>query len=216
MSVSGRNQINLLKKKHNINISSITCDFLMTNTFYKRKTISKDSERKFYDFLDNCKKTNIKLIVVPLVDRSSIKNQYEEKNIITFYNNIENFLKKEKIKIAFESDFNFYKLNSFISNFNPKTFGINYDIGNSAGLNYNYKQELKSYSKRIINVHIKDKNKNNVTVPLFSGKAQILEAMKYLINNEYKGNFILQPARASFDHLNMIKNYREIFTKYAY
>lgn len=216
MSALGRNQINLLRTKYNVSINSITCDFLMTNTFYKKKNFSKDNEAKFYNFLDNCKKMNIKLIVVPLVDKSSIKNKKEEKNVVSFYNNIENFLKKEKMKIAFESDFNFFKLKYFIDNFNPKTFGINYDIGNSAGLNYDYKKELASYHKRIINVHIKDKNKNNVTVPLFSGKAQILLVMKYLINNGYKGNFILQPARASFDHVNMIRNYKMIFEKHAF
>ena len=37
MTEVGRNQINTLKKKYGIKINSITCDFLMTNTFYKKK-----------------------------------------------------------------------------------------------------------------------------------------------------------------------------------
>ena len=151
-----------------------------------------------------------------MVDKSSIKNKSEENNIISFFNNYENYLIKNKMKIAFESDLNFNKLRKFIDKFNPLVFGINYDMGNSAGLNYDYKRELGSYIHRIINVHIKDKNKKNFTVPLFSGKAQIFGIIKYLIKHRYNGNFILQPARASFDHINMIYNYVKIFNKYDY
>ena len=216
MRKKGIKEINKLKKKYNIKIDSITCDFLMQDNFYKIKKINKSKEKNFFNFLENCSQAEIKTIVVPLVDKSSIKSFAEEKNVISFFSNLENFLKKKKMSIAFESDYNFKKLRKFIDKFNPEFFGINYDIGNSAGLNYNYKKEMNAYYDRIINVHIKDKNKNNMTVPLFSGKAQILEVVSYLINHGYKGNFILQPARSSFDHINMIKNYGKIFRKYAY
>ena len=118
--------------------------------------------------------------------------------------------------IAFESDFYPKKLIKFIEKFDPNFFGINYDIGNSAGLNFDYKMEMNSYHERIKNVHIKDKNQNNISVPLFSGKAKILEVITFLINHGYKGNFILQPARATFDHIDMIKNYLKIFKNYDY
>lgn len=215
MKNNGKKEINKLKKKYNIKINSITCDFLMQDTFYKKKKITKYSENNFYNFLENCSQIKIKTIVIPLVDKSSIKNYNEENNVISFFSNIENFLKKKRISIAFESDFNFDKLKRFIDKFNPELFGINYDIGNSAGLNYNYKKEMQAYFHRIKNVHIKDKNKKNITVPLFSGKAQILEVINFLINNGYNGNFILQPARSCFDHINMIKNYGKIFSNYA-
>ena len=110
MTEVGRNQINTLKKKYGIKINSITCDFLMTNTFYKKKKINKLNENKFFKFLENCKKIKINLIIVPLVDKSSIKNKSEENNIISFFNNYENYLIKNKMKIAFESDLNFNKL----------------------------------------------------------------------------------------------------------
>lgn len=215
MTSNGRKEINKHKKKYNININSITCDFLMQDAFYKKKKITKYSENNFYNFLENCCQIKIKTIVIPLIDRSSINNYDEENNVISFFSNIENFLKKKKISVAFESDFNSDKLKRFIDKFNPEFFGINYDIGNSAGLNYNYKKEMQAYFARIKNVHIKDKNKKNITVPLFSGKAQILEVINFLICNGYNGNFILQPARSCFDHVNMIKNYGKIFSNYV-
>lgn len=216
MNLKGLNEIKRLKKKLKIEINSITCDFLMQDNFYKKKIIKKKKRNNFLKFLDHCSKIKIKTIVVPLVDNSSIKNLYEEKNVISFFSNLQTFLKKKKMSIAFESDFNPDKLKKFIKKFDPEVFGINYDIGNSAGLNYDYKKEMNAYHRRIKNVHIKDKNKRNITVPLFSGRAKILEVMSYLIKNGYKGNFILQPARSKFDHVNMIKNYIKIFTNYDY
>ena len=98
----------------------------------------------------------------------------------------------KKIRIAFESDYDYKELRNFIEKFDPKVFGINYDIGNSAGKNYDYKMEFKSYFNRIINVHIKDKNKSDITVPLFSGKAKILKILRYFVKKNYNGNYILQ------------------------
>tara|TARA_Y100000816_G_scaffold285958_1_gene266325 strand:- start:1494 stop:2318 length:825 start_codon:yes stop_codon:yes gene_type:complete len=216
MRPGGIHKILQLKKKFNIKINSITCDFLMQDNFYKKKIFDKKKEMNFYNFLKNCNQAGIKMIVVPLVDKSSIKNLNEENNTTAFFCNFQNFLKKYKMVIAFESDFYPKKLIKFIEKFDPNFFGINYDIGNSAGLNFDYKMEMNSYHERIKNVHIKDKNQNNISVPLFSGKAKILEVITFLINHGYKGNFILQPARATFDHIDMIKNYLKIFKNYDY
>ena len=41
MTNSGKKEINKLKEKYNIKINSITCDFLMQDTFYKKKKITK-------------------------------------------------------------------------------------------------------------------------------------------------------------------------------
>ena len=211
---SGINQIKKLKDKFKIKINSATCDFLMEDPFFiKRDRFNQ--EKKFFNFLENCFLAKIKIIVVPLVDGSSIKNLKDERNLFSFFNGIEKYLKSKKIQIAFESDYDYKDLKKFIEKFDPKIFGLNYDIGNSAGKNYDYKMEFKSYFNRIINVHIKDKNKNDVTVPLFSGKAQILEILRYFISKNYNGNYILQPARSNFDHVNMINNYRILIESYV-
>ena len=76
------------------------------------------------------------------------------------------------LKIIFESDFNPKKLKSFIKNFNPEVFGINYDVGNSASLDYNTKEELSAYGNRIYNVHIKGVLFGSI-VPLGEGNANL-------------------------------------------
>lgn len=214
LTINGVKEIQRLKKKYKIQINSVTCDFLMEHPFYKKK-INHYQKKQFKFFLNKCSDLNIKTIVVPLVDKGAIKNNKEENNVINFFLNIRNFLKSKKLIVAFESDYSPHKLSQFIRKFDSSNFGINYDMGNSSGLNYDYKKEIRMYFDRILNVHIKDKDSSNKTVPLFTGKTEILKILKLLINKGYKGNYILQPARSHNEHFNMMKNYSIIFNKYV-
>jgi hypothetical protein len=59
---------------------------------------------------------NIKFIVIPLVDKGSIKNLKQENKLLKICRNFEKYLKKNNVKIIFESDFNPKKLLRFIKN----------------------------------------------------------------------------------------------------
>ena len=69
------------KKKNNIKINSVTCDFFMQNPFYKLR--NKKDKIKNLEILkkviNNGQKIGIQLFVLPLVDNSSIKNFHQEK-----------------------------------------------------------------------------------------------------------------------------------------
>ncbi len=214
LTTRGIQEITRLKRKYKIEINSITCDFLMEHPFYKKK-INTSYKNKFKFFLKKCSDLKIKTIVVPLVDKGAVKNKKEEKNVINFFTGIKNFLRKKNLTVAFESDYGPKKLLQFIKKFDKKIFGINYDMGNSSGLNHDYKKEIEMYFNRILNVHIKDKDRSNKTVPLFTGKTEILKILKLLFKKGYKGNYILQPARSHNEHFNMMKNYSTILNNYV-
>jgi len=59
-------------------------------------------------------------------------------------------------------------------------------------------------------VMIKDRLLNGTTVPLGSGDANIPKVLHLLNSIEYKGNYILQTARAKHnDHADTLSHYRE-------
>ena len=87
-------------------------------------------------------------------------------------------------KISFESDFNPKALQRFIKNFDKKYFGINYDVGNSAALNYNIDEEFNLYGNRIYNIHIKDRIKFGKTVILVKGNSNFSNLYKNLKKNK--------------------------------
>ena len=99
--------------------------------------------------------------------------------------------------ISLESDFPAERLKEFIAAFDPQYFGITYDIGNSAALGYDPAQEIGLYADRIVNVHVKDRALGGATVPLGTGNADIPGVFRILSDHGYRGNYILQTARAT-------------------
>ena len=205
----GREIIRKLSKKNNLKINSITCDFFMQSPYF----ISKNSQtfNKLKKLIDSASKLKIKFLVLPLVDNSSIKNYYYEKKFVQKTLELKKILKKNNMSIIFESDYKPKKLLNFIQKFPKKNFGINYDIGNSSGLNIDINDEL-IYFKRVMNVHLKDK-KNNISVNLGNGNAQFENLFIFCKKIKYKGNFILQTARNK-NNLDIMKKNIKFIEKY--
>ena len=205
LTTSGKKKIKFLKKKYCIQIKSITCDCFMHRPFWKIT-----NNKKIIDYLKNIisssEELGIKLLIIPLVDKGSIENTKQAKKLLYVCKMLEDNLKKNKVKIIFESDFKPKKLANFIKKFDTRYFGINYDTGNSAALNYDIDQEFKHYGKYIYNIHIKDRKKFGNTVRLGHGNANFNKLFKNLKRINYRGNLILQTARSKINkHLEEIK-----------
>jgi hexulose-6-phosphate isomerase len=208
-------------KKNKMSINSVTCDFFMQKPFYliknkKKRATNINNLTKVIQQLINAK---IKFIIIPLVDKSSIKSTFQEKLVIKEFNKIiknsnNNNNNNCKIKILFEIDYSPSKLKNFIKKFSTNFFGINYDVGNSASLNYNIDEEFNCYGNRILNVHIKDRVKYGRTIQLGHGNVNFFKFKKNLRKIHYNGNLILQTARNFYGkHLNELIDNRNFLIK---
>ncbi len=202
------NKILFYKRKFNIKIPSITCDYFMEKAFFKEKKQRKKIIINILKLIKNSEKIGSKYFVIPLVDNSSLKNKRQEIEIIEFVKRI--LIKFKKINILFESDYEPKKLLNFIKKFKSKRVGINYDSGNSANMGYYFKDE-KIYFKYVKNFHIKDRKLHGKTVRLGKGNAKLKKILNYMKKIRYKKNFILQTARnKQNEHLkeiNINRNY---------
>jgi hexulose-6-phosphate isomerase len=207
----------VIKKKNKISINSITCDFFMQKPFFHFF----GNKRNYYlDILKrviiNSQKIGIKYIVLPLVDNASIKNKIQEKSVIRLLNKkiFTSYLNAQS-KILFEIDFSPKKIIKFMKNFDPNKFGINYDTGNSAFMGYKILDE-KRYFNYVNNIHIKDRiKKSGLSVRLGHGDYDFSSFFRILKKNSYKGNLILQTARANNnDHVNELKINRKFILNF--
>jgi hexulose-6-phosphate isomerase len=120
-------------------------------------------------------------------------------------------LRAKGVKIVFECDYTPTPLADFIARFPADTFGINYDIGNSASLGYDSAEEIAAYGDRILNVHIKDRVLGGTTVPLGTGNARLAETLGRIVRSGYRGIYILQTARAAENnHAEVLRKYRDM------
>ena len=197
-------KIKNLSEKNNIRIESVTCDFFMEKPYFKQNKKNKiEIKKKILFLINSCLILNIKYIVLPLVDNTSLKTKKDENTIVGLINFFLPLIKSTNIRILFESDYNPKKLLKFIKRFKLKNIGINYDTGNSASKNYDFNKE-KIYFKYVQNVHIKDRLCFGTTVPLGKGNQDFEKVFKYL-KKEYKGNIILQTARSKNKHVDELR-----------
>ena len=210
MTEKGREEIKNLASNHNVSIPSLTGDCFMQAPFFK--VTGKARESLLLDLkniITSCCLLRVKFIVFPLVDNGRLENSKQEKILLDGLSLVESDLHKYRINIVFESEFIPDKLKGFIDQFSPDNYGINYDIGNSAAMGFDSKEEIKAYGQRILNVHIKDRLLHGTTVPLGHGNADIPKVIEELKSVGYSGNFILQTAQADDNHADVLCQYRK-------
>lgn len=221
MFSEGQNEVRALCKSFNISIPSLTGDCFMQAPFWKTTGGEKEKlENDFIEIVKASSQVGIQMVVVPLVDNGRLENDNQETKLVEFLNLQCELLSDNAIRIIFESDFEPANLARFIDQLDPKYFGVNYDVGNSAALGYKPSEEFQAYGSRIVNVHIKDRIYNGTTVPLGEGDADFDSVFSGLSKIRYSGNYILQTARATNnDHAGVLRRYRDMtenwIAKYA-
>jgi len=217
MTDDGRSRIRLLQRKHRVAIPSLTGDCFMQSPFWKEEGADTRAALKS-DFLAICEASSalgIRMLVVPIVDNGRIDSLDQEDELVGFFLEHQAVLSKLGIRVAFESDFPPAEVRRFIDRLPTGSFGINYDIGNSAALGYNPADEFAAYGDRVLNVHIKDRILGGSTVPLGQGAANFDVVFAEIAAANYTGNFILQTARATDgDHSGAVYAYHQMAMKW--
>jgi len=216
MTKEGQHTIKGLMAKFSMRINSLTGDCFMQAPFYKK--LGREREDLLTDFeniIRNSADIGISNILIPLVDEGRLENAEQMENLSDGLKQMKALLRKMNMRISFESDFIPQDLTNFINQFDSENFGITYDIGNSASLGYDFREEFKLYGNRIVNIHVKDRTMGGGSVPLGEGSADLAGVVNALENMGYQGHYILQTARAiDNNHGWVLKEYRDRVLKY--
>ncbi len=196
MSNSGVVEIKKITKKSKVNVKTICADYFMIAPLHSEKKNIRDNSilvlKKLLNFVKNL---NVTDIIIPCVDNSSLKN----KNHITIFKNSINevldFIEKYNINLSLETDLGPQEFAELLSLIDSKNITVNYDIGNSAGLGYDYKEEFQCYGKKITDIHIKDRKFKGESIILGNGDANFTGILEDLKKNNYQGPFIMQAYR---------------------
>ena len=211
MTRDGRALIRRLGDENGVRVRSLTGDCFMQSPFYKLEGIERAARLDDLDALvDACAEIGVRYVLIPLVDNGSLTAPEHESTLLeTLLERAPRF-QERGIVVVFESDFGPSRLAEFIDRFPAETFGINYDIGNSAALGFDTRGEIAAYGSRIVNVHVKDRVLGGTTVPLGTGNADFPATFEALAAARYRGDYILQTARAADDdHAGVLVRYRE-------
>ncbi|MBR0930715.1 sugar phosphate isomerase/epimerase [Bradyrhizobium diazoefficiens] len=208
----GQQEILTLSRENGVRIPSLTGDCFMQAPFWKVDAVVRDALVADLDLLiAACSRIGIEFVVIPLVDNGKIERESESDTLKRVLLARQESLTRQNVKIVFESDLPPRELATFMNAFPPAVFGINYDSGNSASLGYDSDEEIAAYAARILNVHIKDRVRGGTTVPLGTGNADLAKTIWLIERSGYKGQYILQTARAADgDHAGALAKYRDM------
>lgn len=212
LTATGQREIRELCDRYRLGIPSLTGDCFMQAPFWK----SGGGERQsligdFRAIVAACSAVGIGIVVVPLVDNGRLETREQEQVLVDVLNEHAPTLRERGVRVAFECDFGPEEFARLIARLDAGSFGVNYDIGNSAALGFDPVEEIRAYGARIVNVHIKDRVLNGTTVPLGTGNANFAAVFAELAAQRYRGQYILQTARAADgDHARALSRYRDM------
>ena len=207
--------VNEISKAHNVDIISVTSDAHMHGNFWTDKRFKMERNRldkltlKTLAGMQICE---VKYLVVPLVDESSLENASAIENLKRYFLNLVPELERSGINVLFEADFSPTKFRLFIEMFPQRNFGINYDIGNSAALGFDPDEEFEQYGRFVKNVHVKDRPFRGENCALGKGDAEFSKVINNLKKYNYSGDFVMQTARSKTgEHVSILRNQLEFW-----
>ncbi|MDC0861396.1 TIM barrel protein [Alphaproteobacteria bacterium] len=163
----GIDNIKDIVHKSGVEVRSICADYFMKFPFYNNENHNViDVMNKL---IVSSNKINVKEIVLPCIDSSSLNSDFKKSELIRNINSVKQLLEKHKVTLCIETDLSPDKNNDIISDIGSSFIKLNYDTGNSASLGYEAKDELLLNSNIISSYHIKDRKFNSHSVLLGEG-----------------------------------------------
>jgi hexulose-6-phosphate isomerase len=200
MTDSGKSVIKKVIASTGVRIDYVCADIFMQQPLVRMTEDTKSQNKKYLlEILKNAKEVGAVGVEIPFVDNSSIKNETEKQEFIDAMQDAFKLAKDMDIKISLETDLPPSDFQELLDSINLDYVQANYDIGNSASLGFDPKEELEAYGLKILNVHVKDRKLGSTTVPLGTGNANINYVFQKLQEIGYNGGLTMQAARGEND-----------------
>ena len=196
MSQTGINEIVDVIEQTGVSVKTICADYFMDAPLHSTDaSVAQESFRILERLLLTAAKLKITDIVIPCVDKSSLKSI---ESVIRFVDQLAKIvpsIEEKNINLSLETDLEPKIFLELLNKLNSKNITINYDVGNSAALGYDPVEELSIYGDRISDIHIKDRNLGGGPVVLGTGDADFHKFFGALVKTNYQGPFIMQAYR---------------------
>jgi hexulose-6-phosphate isomerase len=200
MTDSGKAEIKKMIASTGVRIDYVCADIFMQQPLVRMTKDTKSQNKEYLSaILKNAKEVGAIGVEIPFVDNSSIKSENEKLEFIDVMQDAFKLAKDLDLKLSLETDLPPIEFRELLENIDLDHVQANYDIGNSASLGFDPREELEAYGLKILNVHVKDRKLGGTTVPLGTGNANINFVLQKLQEIGYRGGLTMQAARGEND-----------------
>lgn len=217
LAFNGIDEINKIIHKTGVKVRSVCADYFMEAPIHSENLkVQKNSQFILNKLISSVGDIGVTEVVIPCVDNSSLNTDSKIELFIENLKPVIDNAEKKQINLSLETDLAPKPFLKLLNKFDSNVVTVNYDIGNSAALGYDFNEELSLYGQRITDIHIKDRFLGGGSVVLGQGNADFNSFFKKLKEYNYQGPFIMQAYRDDEGvdifkkQLNWISSYLEI------
>lgn len=183
-------------QKSGVGVRSVCADIFMEIPLHsKYKEVSDLGIEILLKLIRNSAKLEIKDIVIPCVDQSTLRDAKDQKRLLENLQQPIELATKLNINLALETDLAPIPFLDLLNKFDADIVKVNYDIGNSASLGFDIFEEFKLYGDRISDIHIKDRILGGGSVELGKGNANFTSFFEVLSGIDFNGPIVMQVYR---------------------
>jgi L-ribulose-5-phosphate 3-epimerase len=196
MYYGGVNEILKVSEQTGVAIKTVCADYFMVEPIHSENSSITEKSLKVLDrLIRSSVDLGITDIVLPCVDRSSLRNSACVDRLVFCLRGLLDKLEKFDINLCLETDLDPYRFMDLLDRCGSKKLSVNYDTGNSAALGYDPALELSTYGDRVTDLHIKDRIYQGGPVELGKGDTKFEAVFQMLKQLDYDGPCILQAFR---------------------
>ncbi len=207
---SGIAEMRSLSAQAGIEVRSLCANYFMDRPFLRNPAAEAAAWiQRMRWLLARCRTAGILRLVIPLLDESRIETEDEKLEVMAMVRAFLPIAEEFNIALDLETTLSPRSLRSFLNQCPHPLLNVTFDSGNSASCGYIAQEEFAAYGCRIGSVHIKDRRRGGVSVPLGTGDADLPAVFAGLEAMGYQGDYVMEIARPSQGgELAWIKHYR--------
>ena len=206
MNERGLQELKNIVHLSGVDVKSVCADYFMQAPLHSE--YQKNSEAVLQKLISNCATLNIKDIIIPCVDESSLKDLQQQDQLAASINKLLPLATKHNINLNLETDLTPQEFKQCLTRFDSKHIKVNYDAGNSAALGFDAKEEFAAYGEHISVLHIKDRIFNNGPIKLGLGDVDFNLIFNLIKQYNFTGTITMQAFRDQ-DYIHDLSLVRE-------
>jgi len=198
-------------KRNQFTAQSICMDYLCSVSI-----LNPQKQHFFYDkiinLLDTINNTTIEVLVIPLLDVSSVTSQSALQYVLEWISErkLDEKASKSNTILALELNLPALQISSAFKGYSFSNIAICYDLGNARAAGNRPEKEIIILNDLIAHIHIKDRKVNGPNVMLGEGDVDFGECFKSLKEIGYDGQLVLETVYETSPAAEAKKNFRFI------
>lgn len=211
-SDAGLAEIRALASATGVRVASLCADCFIAHPFVR---VSEAERANAVDLLarlvDRSAAAGIEVVALPIIESGSLRDRDEATEFLQVIRPVLVDASRLGVRIGLESDIAGSVLRELIDAQGTPALGAYCDVGNAAAMGADPAADIRALGPRIVGVHVKDRRRGGVSVPLGEGDVNFAECVDALAVAGYGGSLILEtpagsdPQESSRRHLTFVQ-----------